>query len=358
MKKFLSVFMSIVMIVGVTTSTSITSFAAGWASETKKIEFNSTYTEMGMESDYCALAPNSSYEYIYYDSFLFYVPVKSNIKLHVESAERNYFSFSAGNGNQTKFIIYKYSDVNNRVTELRPSENFNSARGVYYSDFSFLLEKGKYYLVAEYRYPSQFNDYYSFNMKLNPNISTPSTLKVSSSSYSGFTVNWSRVANVDGYLIKYATKSDFSNAAIAKVENGNTTSKTITGRASNTKYYVKVQAYKKVNGTTYKSNWSEIKTVKTLEKKAAITSITPIAKGFTVKWDKVNGKLGYQIRYATKSNFSNAAIIYAGNGNTTSKTVTGRAARTKYYVQVRSYVKVNGQYKYDAWSPAKTVTTK
>lgn len=203
-----------------------------------------------------------------------------------------------------------------------------------------------------------FYGLYNITFTYKADIPKPSNIKVSSSSYSGFTVNWSKVANVDGYLIKFATKSDFSNAATVKVANGKTTSKTINGRAANTKYYVKVQAYKNVNGVTYKSKWSETKTVKTLQKKAYIKSISGRANGFTVKWDKVNGKLGYQIRYATKPDFSNAATIYAGNGNATSKTITGRAARKKYYVQIRSYVKQNGKYKFDSWSPTKTVTTK
>ncbi len=94
-------------------------------------------------------------------------------------------------------------------------------------------------------------------------------------------------------------------------------------------------------------------------KSTTITSVTGISKGFTVKWNKqTNSTTGYQIQYATKSDFSNAATIYAGASSATSKTITGRAAKTKYYVRIRTYKNIGGKYFYSDWSSAKTVTTK
>ncbi len=94
-------------------------------------------------------------------------------------------------------------------------------------------------------------------------------------------------------------------------------------------------------------------------KSTTISSITALSKGFTVKWNKqTNSTTGYQIQYATKSDFSNAATIYAGASSATSKKITGRAAKTKYYVRIRTYKNIGGKYFYSDWSSAKTVTTK
>lgn len=364
MKKFLSIVMSIVMLLSITAGVDLSAYASGWGDKAEKIQFNTIYTaepstldagehinDMGVTIDR------------YFDAFQFNVPIKGTVTLNMEAESKYYFPLDYES--RIEYIIYNSKDMDNELdVDYRIlTAGFSSARDIYYGKYEWTLPAGTYYLVLQYDYNSFWGfdqeGICEFSLSYKPNFSRPSNIKTSSNSYSGFTVNWSKVANVDGYLIKYATKSDFSNAAYAKVANGKTTSKTINGRAANTKYYVKVQAYKKVNGVTYKSKWSETKTVKTLEKKAYIKSISSRANGFTVKWDKVNGKLGYQIRYATKPDFSNAAIIYAGNGNATSKTITGRAARKKYYVQIRSYVKQsNGNYKFDAWSPTKTVTTK
>lgn len=363
MKKFLSVLMSIVMLLSITAGVDLSAYASGWGDKAEKIQFNTIYTaepstldagehinDMGVTIDR------------YFDAFQFNVPIKGTVTLNMEAESKYYFPLDYES--RIEYIIYSSKDMDHalNVDYRIVSAGFSSARDIYYGKYEWTLPAGTYYLLLQYDYSEWWGfdqeGICEFSLSYKPNFSKPANVKASSSSYSGFTVNWSKVANVDGYLIKYATKSDFSNAAYAKAANGNTTSKTINGRAANTKYYVKVQAYKKVDGITYKSNWSETKTVRTLEKKAYIKSISSKANGFTVKWDKVNGKLGYQIRYATKPDFSNAATIYAGNGNATSKTITGRAARKKYYVQIRSYVKQNGKYKFDAWSPTKTVTTK
>lgn len=82
----------------------------------------------------------------------------------------------------------------------------------------------------------------------------------------GFTLKWNKQASqTTGYQIQYATKRDFSNAATITIANPNTTSKTIKGRAGNTRYYVRVRTYKKIGNGTFYSNWnSGVKSVVTL----------------------------------------------------------------------------------------------
>ena len=78
-----------------------------------------------------------------------------------------------------------------------------------------------------------------------------------------FAVKWTKDLNVDGYQIKYSTKSDFSGGKSVYVKKNTTVSKTFTGLTAKKTYYVKVRSYKTVNGTKYYSSWSSAKKVKT-----------------------------------------------------------------------------------------------
>lgn len=128
------------------------------------------------------------------------------------------------------------------------------------------------------------------------------------------------------------------------------------GRKNVGRYSVKV---------TFKGNYSGTKILyfNIIPKPTTLKSISAQSKGFTVNWNKQTTQTtGYQIQYATKNNFSNAATVLVTGNSKTSKKITGRASKTKYYVRVRTYktVKFNGKdYNiFSSWSPAKTIITK
>lgn len=81
-------------------------------------------------------------------------------------------------------------------------------------------------------------------------------------------------------------------------------------------------------------------------------------KAFTVNWNaqKYNTS-GYQLRYSTKSSMASAKTSNIGI-NSVSKKVSNLKAKTKYYVQIRTYKTVNGTKYYSRWSSAKSVKTK
>ena len=79
-----------------------------------------------------------------------------------------------------------------------------------------------------------------------------------------------------------------------------------------------------------------------------------VKNGFKLKWNKQSDQIsGYQIQYATKSDFSNAASYWASNPDQTSATITGRASGKRYYVRIRTYKKINGSTFYSDWSKGK-----
>lgn len=92
--------------------------------------------------------------------------------------------------------------------------------------------------------------------------------------------------------------------------------------------------------------------------KASVKSVTKAAKAFTVKWKKVSGAEGYQIRYSTSSKMTNAKLVTIKKASTVSKKITGLKGGKKYYIQIRTYITVDGKKVYSDWSAKKSVTTK
>ena len=70
-------------------------------------------------------------------------------------------------------------------------------------------------------------------------------------------VTWRKIKGVTGYEVQYSTYSNFKKGVRTKRITGASKGKvTITGLKKNKKYYVRVRAYKKVNGKKYVSKWS------------------------------------------------------------------------------------------------------
>ena len=76
------------------------------------------------------------------------------------------------------------------------------------------------------------------------------------------TAVWKTVASVDGYVLQVSLKKNFNKKKTYTVKNQSTSEKTATGLKSKKKYYVRVRAYKKINGKKKYSKWSNVKAVK------------------------------------------------------------------------------------------------
>ena len=80
-----------------------------------------------------------------------------------------------------------------------------------------------------------------------------------------FKVSWKKVKKVSGFEVQYSTGKKFPKEAspIKKVKKPAATSCKIKKLKARKKYYVRVRTYKTINGKTYYSKWSKVKTVKT-----------------------------------------------------------------------------------------------
>lgn len=186
---------------------------------------------------------------------------------------------------------------------------------------------------------------------------------VTSAKTGQLTIKWAKNAAVTGYQVQYATSSKFTGAKTLNVKSNKTVTSTLSKLKQKQKYYVRIRTYKTVGKVNYYSAWSAAKsaTVKGVTAPAAVklTSVKSAKAGeMTVKWGKNAKAGGYQLQYATASNFKGAKTVTINKAATTSITVKKLTKGKKYYVRVRTYQKVSGKTYYSAWSASKNVTIK
>lgn len=147
-----------------------------------------------------------------------------------------------------------------------------------------------------------------------------------------------------------------------KVKNPNYTTTTTTTSAPTTQPTTKPTTTKASkptkNAKKVSGNWVDSK-----YKKASISKLSKGKKAITVKWKKVSTIKGYQIQLATDKKFKkNKKTVTISKQKTTKTTVKKLKAKKKYYVRIRTYKNVKYQGKtikvYSSWSKVKTIKTK
>lgn len=96
-------------------------------------------------------------------------------------------------------------------------------------------------------------------------------------------------------------------------------------------------------------------------KPSKIYSLKALNNGFKVQVYKYpkNYVTGYQLRYSTRSNMSQAKIKTIGTSYyKVSKNVTRLSNKKSYYVQVRSYKKIGSKKYYSSWSAKQRIKTR
>ena len=94
----------------------------------------------------------------------------------------------------------------------------------------------------------------SFKIILKPgNISELKAGKKSAS------VKWSKISGAAGYQLQYSTSKNFSKSKTVKISGTAKNKQTIKNLSSQKTYYVRIRAYKKVNGKTWYGSWSKSK---------------------------------------------------------------------------------------------------
>lgn len=112
-------------------------------------------------------------------------------------------------------------------------------------------------------YTCSCGDWYAADYKPYKKVSKPTISKISSPSKGKIKTTWKKVKNASGYQIQYARNKKFTNHKTSKFVSAKSTGRTGTQFKSKTTYYVRVRAYKNVNGQKIYGSWSKVKTVKT-----------------------------------------------------------------------------------------------
>lgn len=79
---------------------------------------------------------------------------------------------------------------------------------------------------------------------------------ISSPSKKVIRFTWGKVAKCDGYQIQYSTSKTFKSKKTVNIKSRKTCVKKLTGLKSGKKYYIRVRAYKVVDGKKIYGNWS------------------------------------------------------------------------------------------------------
>ena len=132
------------------------------------------------------------------------------------------------------------------------------------TDYKVTYQSGRVYVGKYYVKVTYINKYADYGTKklyfvINPRSTSIYKLTPGDNKFT-VTIN-KRTTQTTGYQVMYSTSSKFSSYKTYKIKN---TSNKVTLKGLNKKkYYVKVRTYKVVNGVTYYSSWSSVKTVTT-----------------------------------------------------------------------------------------------
>lgn len=182
--------------------------------------------------------------------------------------------------------------------------------------------------------------------KIVPN--TVKNAKVTRTSTSAV-LKWSKVTGAKGYTVytyNPSTKKYKEYTSTSK------TSLTIKKLSASKDYYYAVKAY----GGAYRSaSYSNRAKASKLPSTVVAKSLERTSSSsITITWKKVSGATGYEIDYATQSNFKNAKTVKVSK-YTTSKVLKKISASKTYYVRVRAIKTSGDNTTYGKYSTAKVL---
>lgn len=129
-----------------------------------------------------------------------------------------------------------------------------------------LASNKKYYFkVRAYQIDDSEKTYAPFGAVVSQytSIAKPKLNSAKSTSKKKIKASWSKVGGASGYQVMWSTYKNFSKNYKTKSVKAKYSSKTVTTAQSKKTYYVRVRAYKTINGKKVYSQWSSTKKVKT-----------------------------------------------------------------------------------------------
>lgn len=212
---------------------------AAYASSNGKTYIGNYNTAVKIETSVGAINPRVS---AYANNFI-------TLTWDKQTAANGYEVFKY-NASSKKYVLYK------NITN--PNTNTCKVTG--------LASNSKYnFKVRAYQIDDSEKTYAPFGAVVSQytSIAKPKLNSTKSTSKKKIKASWSKVGGASGYQVMWSTYKNFSKNYKTKSVKAKYSSKTVTTAQSKKTYYVRVRAYKTVNGKKVYSQWSNIKKVKT-----------------------------------------------------------------------------------------------
>ncbi len=146
------------------------------------------------------------------------------------------------------------------------------------------------------------------------------------------TLSWNVSAQATSYEVQVSTDSTFA-TTFYNQSNLTTTSKSVSGLSAGTKYYWRVDATNSSGTSGWSAVWNFTTTIAPPVLLSPANGSTGISTSPTLSWNAAAGATSYEVQVSTDSTFA-ATFYNQSNLTTTSKSVSGLSAGTKYYWRV------------------------
>lgn len=335
MKKCVSLFLSLIMLLSISVGTSTNAFASY---DNIYQAYNYTFGEV-----YYGNITNNNYR-----DYLKFTVDSSMKGVTVEYKADVIYQLSGG---RYSAIAISNSSGNNIYTQ---EVDYNQNLGLCYFKGTINLTSGTYYF---YDYPDLYYNVPTgnFDVKITPVLKDINSFKLSSRTTNSLKFSWGKLSGVSGYELQQKSGNTWKTKVTTT-----STSATVSKLSPGYNYAFRVRAYKIISGKKYYSNWKSI-TACTKPATAKLSGLTAYSNHkIKVSWKKVSGYAsGYQIYWAKDKNFKKivSKTTISGQSKTT---YTGKnfTKGKRYYVKVRAYRTVNGTKYYGSWSNVKSIVSK
>lgn len=159
-----------------------------------------------------------------------------------------------------RYQIYRSTSENGTYSKIKVlyDEDVNDGNSAQYKDTGLSTGQTYYYKIrAVSPYQDKFKySAYSDIVKATPVLNIPQIGLAASTGK--ITISWGKIDGAEGYGIFRSESKDGTYTRVKKVTSGSTLSFSDTSVKKGKKYYYKVRAFRDVNGTTVKSQFSEV----------------------------------------------------------------------------------------------------
>ncbi len=200
------------------------------------------------------------------------------------------------------------------------------------TSYSFRIEA--YKMVGS---TALYSSYKTLSVKTSASgVSTPNTvtgLKIKGTASNALRLGWDKNPNAQGYIIEQKSGSTWKR--IAKLTSASTCEYKISSLKPSTTYSFRIKAYKTSGKNSYYSSYVSISAKTGLSTVSGFKAASNTETSIKLSWNKDSTAQGYIIEVQSLLGWNRVAKIT--KNTTTSYTVTGLKASTKYKIRIKSY---------------------